>query len=130
MTKRQVLSTAKCFLLFGLIFLFIACPGDADNGGKTPESYTTEECPNGEKNLFVEFSNIVSMKSGSTAEEISEKILTLTEDTTLKLNGGINAVMLKSILSAMLTNDSVKGYKTPLPSILKTSCCGNFSQPI
>ena len=108
MTKRQVLSTAKCFLLFGLIFLFIACPGDADNGAKTPESYTTEEYPNGEKNLFVEFSNIVSIKSGSTAEEISEKILTLTEDTTLKLNGGINAVMLKSILSAMLTNDSVK----------------------
>ena len=49
----------------------------------------------------------VTFPSGTTAATITDTILSLTSETTLKLNGAINAVMLKAIADAMKENDSV-----------------------
>ena len=58
--------------------------------------------------MFMGFDNIISIAEGTSANDIYEKILSLTSDTTMIFTGGINSYMLKTMVKAMKENDSVK----------------------
>ncbi len=57
---------------------------------------------------FIAIGNTITFTSETDVSEIVDKILKLTEDTTIVLKGSINAVTLKQIAAAMKTNDSPK----------------------
>ena len=57
---------------------------------------------------IVIFGKTISIPSDATSATITDTILALTGDTTLKFSGAINAVKLKAIASAMKENDSVQ----------------------
>ena len=86
----------------------------SDADGKTTTETTgenkenTESEKNDEKTDFISIGNSITFSSDMELSEITDKILNLTEDTTIILKGAINAVSLKQIALALKTNDSPK----------------------
>ena len=89
----------------------------SDDSEKTDDTKSSDESKKTEDNtetstnsgkMIMSFDNVASFDSGATADEITTKILSLTSDTTIKLNGAINAVTLKKIVEAMKENDSIQ----------------------
>lgn len=76
--------------------------GTENSGGSNPGSSVTV------KNMFMGFDNVETISSGTDVTEITTKIYSLTNDTTLKFTGGINSITLTTVAAAMATNDSVK----------------------
>ena len=79
--------------------------GSSNGTGENTESKTGDTNP---KIMFMGFDNVVTIPAGATIAEIQNQIFALTSDTTVKMSGGINAVMLNTIISAMNMNNSVQ----------------------
>ena len=87
-------------LLAGISFLImgVSCSSAVDG---------SEQSGNESSKLFMGFENVISILGDTSVEKVSDKIYSLTEDTTIKFNGSINAVLLKTVMAAMQVNDSV-----------------------
>ena len=74
--------------------------GNDTSGGNTQGSSSAVK-------MFMGFDNVVTIANGTDVTEITTTIYSLTSDTTLKFNGGINSITLTAIAAAMGTNGSV-----------------------
>ena len=114
----------KIILVFTILLaiVFASCKSDEDEtsgtvGGKTQNEETNDTKTN-DKNSNTETQSVedpvitigktISIPSDAASATITDTILALTGDTTLKFSGAINAVKLKAIASAMKENDSVQ----------------------
>lgn len=87
-------------VLAGISFLImgVSCSSAVDG---------SEQSGNESSKLFMGFENVISISGDTSVEKVSDKIYSLTEDTTIKFSGPINAVLLKTVMAAMQVNDSV-----------------------
>lgn len=90
-------------LLAGISFLIMGVSCSSGVNGTKPSDSNFDD--SGE--LFMGFENVISISGDTSVEKVSDKIYSVTEDTTIKFSGSINAVLLKTVMAAMQVNDSV-----------------------
>lgn len=78
-----------------------------ESTSETEPSDAPEDSMEVEVTGFTTIGETVTIPSGTSAEELIAKIYGLTEDTTIKLSGPINAITLNSLSLALSQNDSV-----------------------
>ena len=90
-------------VLAGISFLIMGVSCSSGVNGTKPSDSNFDD--SGE--FFMGFENVISIPGDTSVEKVSDKIYSVTEDTTIKFSGAINAVLLKTVMAAMQVNDSV-----------------------